>query len=62
MRVYTKLREMLLSNKDLLLKFEEMEKKLAGQDEKIYQIFNYLKQFIKEQEEPRKEIGFKVQR
>ena len=59
MRVYTKIKEMLLTHKDLLLKFEEMEKKLAGQDEKIYEIFNYLKQFINEQTTPRKEVGFK---
>lgn len=59
MRVYTKIKEMLLTHKDLLLKFEEMEKKLTGQDEKIYQIFNYLKQFINEQTTPRKEVGFK---
>jgi len=59
MRVYTKMREMLLTHKDLLLKMEEMEKKVSGQDEKIGQIFNYLKQFIKDQETPRKEVGFK---
>jgi len=59
MRAYTKMREMLLSHKDLLLKMEEMEKKVIGQDEKMELIFNYLKQFIKEQETPRKRIGFK---
>ena len=58
-RTFTKLREMLLTHKDLLLKMEEMEKKVIGQDEKIGQIFNYLKQFIKDQETPRKRIGFK---
>ena len=59
MRAYTKMREMLLSHKDLLLKMEEMEKKVIGQDEKMELIFNYLKQFINEQETPRKRIGFK---
>jgi hypothetical protein len=38
---------------------EELERKVSGQDEKIKLVFDYLKQFIKEQEEPRKEIGFK---
>ena len=47
-RLFTKMRRMLLSHKDLFLKMEEMERKLVGQDEKIGQIFNYLKQFIKE--------------
>jgi len=56
--VFVKMREMLLTNKDLLLKMEEMKKQVTGQDEKIELIFNYLKQFIKEQETPRKQIGF----
>ena len=38
---------------------EEIEKKVSGQDVKIGQLFNYLKQFIKEQETPRIKIGFK---
>jgi phage regulator Rha-like protein len=59
MRIFTKMREMLLTHKDLLLKMEEMEKKVIGQDEKIGQIFNYLKQFIKDQETPRVAVGFK---
>ena len=62
MRVYTKIKEMLLTHKDLLLKMEEMEKKVAGQDDKILQIFDYLKQFIQEQEKPRKSIGYKTQK
>ncbi|MFN6946652.1 MAG: ORF6N domain-containing protein [Cytophagaceae bacterium] len=58
-RIFIKMREMLLTQKDLLLKFEEMEKRIAGQDDKIYQIFDYLRQYINEQETPRPEIGFK---
>jgi len=56
---FVELNEMLLTHKDILLKMEKMEKKAAGQDEKIGQIFSYLKQFIKDQEIPRKRIGFK---
>lgn len=59
MRAYTKIREMLLTHNDLLLKMEELEKKVASQDEKVIMIFNYLKQFIKEQEGPRRKIGYK---
>lgn len=58
-RVFTKMREMLLPHKDRLLEMEEIRKKVTGQDEKIELIFNYLKQFIKDQEEPRKAIGYK---
>lgn len=58
-RVFTKMREMLLTHKDLLLEMEEIRKKVSGQDEKIELVFNYLKQFIKEQETPRKQIGYK---
>ncbi len=54
------MREMLLTHKDLLLEMEEIRKKVTGQDEKIDLIFNYLKQFIKDQEEPRKAIGYKT--
>jgi phage regulator Rha-like protein len=56
---FVKLRELLSTRKDVLLKLEKMEKKVAGQDEKIQMIFDYLKQFIKEQKKPRNQIGFK---
>ena len=58
--VFVKMREMLLTHKDLLLEMEVIRKKVAGQDEKINLIFNYLKQFIKEEETPRKQIGYKI--
>ena len=50
---------MLLTYKDLLIEMEEIRKKVSGQDEKIELIFNYLRQFIKEQEKPRNSIGYK---
>lgn len=58
--VFVKMREMLQTHKDLLLEIEEIRKKVAGQDEKINMIFNYLQQFIQEQETPKKQIGYKV--
>lgn len=60
--VFVKMREMLLTHKDLLLQMEEIRKKVTGQDEKIELIFNYLKQFIKEQETPRTFIGYKTKK
>jgi hypothetical protein len=59
MRIYTRLKEMLLTHKDILLKVEQMEKKLGKQDEKIQSIFDYLKQFIREKNTPITRIGFK---
>lgn len=57
--VFVKMREMLLTHKDLLLEMEEIRKKVSGQDKKIELIFNYLKQFIKDQAEPRQQIGYR---
>jgi hypothetical protein len=64
MRVYTKVRNMLATHKDLLLKFEQFETKLTDHNDKIMLIFDYLKQFeeAKQQEleqENRPRIGFK---
>jgi hypothetical protein len=59
-RVYTKLREMLLTNKDILLKLEQLEQKVASHDDNIQLIFSALKQLIQEPYPPRKRIGFKV--
>jgi len=44
------MREMILTYNELLLKLNELEEKVAGQDNKIKQIFYYLKQLIKDGE------------
>jgi hypothetical protein len=59
MRIYTKMREIMLTHKDLLLKIEQMENKLTDHDERIQMVFDYLKQFIQDQERPLVEVGFK---
>jgi hypothetical protein len=53
MRVYAKLREMLLTHKDVLLKLEQMESRMLKQeshnekvDEDIQIVFNTLKQLL----------------
>ena len=43
MRAFTKLKELLLTHKDLAVKLEALEKKYAEHDEKIQTIFNALK-------------------
>ncbi len=62
MRVYTKIKEMLLTHKDLLLKMEEIEKKLSSHNKNIELVFNYLDELIdkKNNEKPRKQIGYKA--
>jgi hypothetical protein len=65
-RIFTKLREMLLTHKDILLKLEKIEKELMKQDSKtaknednIQLIFGALKKLINPPPQPRKRIGFK---
>jgi hypothetical protein len=58
MRIFTKMREMLLTHKDLLLKVEQIENKVTGQDEKIKILFDYLKKFVVGNDENRRQIGY----
>lgn len=62
MRLFTKMREILMTHKDLLLELEEIRKKMVTQDERIDLVFDYLTQFIikDDSELERKKIGFKV--
>ncbi len=56
------MKKLLLTHKDLLLKIEQIEKKLSSHDESIQAIFSYLKQLLHQEQEPRKEVGFKVKK
>jgi phage regulator Rha-like protein len=56
-RIFTKMKEMLLTHKDILLKLEQMEKQVVQNNEEIQIIFNALKQLLNPPEEPRKQIG-----
>ena len=58
-RVFTRMREMLLTHKDILLQLEKMEKKLDHHDEDIALIFQYLKQLLNSPQTPRRKIGFR---
>lgn len=63
-RVFTKMREMLETHKEILKKLEELERKGLERDDKIMLIFEYIKQFeeIKQQEleyQNREPIGYK---
>jgi len=64
MRVFTKMRALLYSHKEILRKLDSIEKKDIEQDEKILLIFEYLKQLEQAKQEEtiikeRKRIGFK---
>jgi len=58
-RVYAKIRKMLLTHKDLLLKMNKLESKVINQDKSIKQVFDYLNRFIKENNNSKEAIGFK---
>lgn len=57
-RIFTKMRQVLLEHKDILLKLEQLEKKVGKHDEEIQIIFNYLKQLLNPPQPPRRRIGF----
>jgi hypothetical protein len=64
--VFVKLREMLLTHKDILIKLEKVEKDLIKQDRRtakseddIKLIFEALKQLLNPPQALRKRIGFK---
>jgi hypothetical protein len=67
MRIFTRMREVLLTHKDILLKLENIEKQLLQQDgrlhkhdEEMQMIFEALKQLLNPPNPPRRKIGFKI--
>ena len=58
-RIFTQMREMLLTHKDILLKLEKLERKAVQQDGDIRLIFKYLKELLNPPTEPMRKIGFK---
>lgn len=64
MRIYTRLRQMLLLQKDILIRLDQIEQKLSGHDDNILLIFEYLRQLEQarqqqEEQSQRKRIGFR---
>jgi len=59
-RLFTKMRKMLMTHKDLLIKMNQIEFKVIEQEKSIRKIFAFLDHFIKERNTPRKRIGFKT--
>ncbi|TAL62279.1 MAG: ORF6N domain-containing protein [Bacteroidetes bacterium] len=63
-RIFNKIREIMLSHKDLLLEIQKINSKLTDHEDKILLVFEYLKQFenaktreLEQQQRPK--IGFK---
>jgi len=66
-RIFTKMREMLFANKDILIRLEQIENKILAQNETISKhdhdmqmIFTALKQLLIQEEIPRNPVGFKI--
>ena len=58
MRVFVKLKEILLTHKDLAIKIEALERKYGEHDEKIQQVFEAIRQLLAPPEKPKRRIGF----
>src|SRR5690606_26462420 len=59
-RIFTRLREMLMTNKDILLKLERLEKQVSHNSEEIQVIFRALKELLHSPPVSRKQIGYRV--
>ena len=59
-QIFTRLRGMVLTHKDILLKLEQMEREVVQQDDDIRLIFDYLKELLNPKTEPMRKIGFKI--
>jgi len=58
--IFVKLREAILLHKDASLIIEQVDTKLAQQDEKIDVLFTYLNKFIAQESQQRVAIGYKI--
>lgn len=59
-RLFTKMKQMILDNKDLLMKIEKIEQHLVKNDEEIKTVFDYLKKLLIQENKPRNPIGFRA--
>ena len=59
-RVYMRMRQLLLDNKELWKKLEKIEQSLAKKDEEIQAIFKIIKKLLIQEEKPRNPIGFRI--
>ena len=60
MRTFTKLREMMLSHKDLHYKIEAIERKFKDHDRKFESIFYAIKKLLQQPKSKSKPVGFHI--
>lgn len=58
-RVFSRMREVLLSHREVLQKLEQLEERLSGHDEEIQAIFDHLTELVSPTAPQRGPIGFK---
>lgn len=61
-RIFTKLRNMILKHKELSQKMKELELHVGQHDQQIRSIFEAIKKIMAIEEKPKKKIGFLVDR
>ena len=58
-RIFTRMKELFIANKEILLQLEKIEARLTGHDDDIKLIFEYLKKLLDPALPPRRKIGFR---
>jgi hypothetical protein len=59
-RLFTKMKQLILDNKDLWMKIEKIEQHLVKNDEEIKTVFAYLRELLIQENKPRNPIGFRT--
>jgi hypothetical protein len=59
MRIYTKLKGMIVDHKDILHKLEKLEGKVSKHDDNFKVVFDYLRELLNPPSGPMRKIGFK---
>jgi len=58
MRIFTKLREMLASNKEMMKKLDDLERKVSSYDQAITGLIHAIRELAKPEVKNKREIGF----
>lgn len=61
MRAFVRLRDILSAHKELARKLEELERKLGTHAGQIRDIFEVIRQLMRDEEKPKRPIGFRVE-